>query len=98
MTHRRAALVSDRTRLKNRLHSILHHKLLPLPEYDLFSRKGLEWLRDIPLAEEEDLARKSDLRLLRLLEEEIAELDELLAREAWPDEKVRLVMTIPGID
>jgi len=98
LTHRRAALVSDRTRLKNRLHSILHHKLVPLPEYDLFSRKGLEWLRDIPLAEEEDLARKSDLRLLRLLEEEIAELDELLAREAWPDEKVRLVMTIPGID
>jgi len=98
LTHRRAALVSDRTRLKNRLHSILHHKLVPLPAYDLFSRKGLDWLREIPLAEEEDLARKSDLRLLRLVEEEIAELDGLLAREAWPDEKVRLLMTIPGID
>src|SRR5437773_6375894 len=32
LTHRRAALVSDRTRVKNRLHSILHHTLAPLPE------------------------------------------------------------------
>jgi len=98
LTHRRAALVSDRTRLKNRLHSILHHTLVPLPEGDLFSRKGLAWLRQVPLAQEEALARDSDLRLLEQTELEIAELDERLVREAWQDEKVRLVMSIPGID
>ena len=98
LTQRRAALVSDRTRLKNRLHSILHHTLVPLPEGDLFSRKGLAWLRQVPLAQEEALARDSDLRLLEQTELEIAELDERLVREAWQDEKVRLVMSIPGID
>jgi transposase len=98
LTHRRAALVSDRTRLKNRLHSILHHGLIPLPECDLFSKKGIAWLRQLPLGKEEGLARDSDLRLLELTEVEIAELDELLMREAWQDEKVRLVMSIPGID
>jgi transposase len=98
LTHRRAALVSDRTRLKNRLHSILHHTLVPLPEYDLFSKKGIAWLRQVPLAQEEALARESDLRLLELTELEIAEMDQLLVREAWQDEKVRLVMSIPGID
>ncbi len=98
LTHRRAALVSDRTRLKNRLHSILHHTLVPLPECDLFSKKGIAWLRQVPLAEEEALARDSDLRLLELTELEIAELDERLVREAWQDEKVRLLMSIPGID
>src|SRR5256884_1760871 len=98
LTHRRAALVSDRTRLKNRLHSILHHTLVPLPEGDLFSKKGLAWLRQVPLAQEEALARDSDLRLLEQTELEIAELDERLVREAWQDEKVRLVMSIPGID
>ena len=51
LTHRRAALVSDRTRLKNRLHSILHHCLIPLPNFDLFSRKGRAWLMQVPLAE-----------------------------------------------
>lgn len=98
LTHRRAALVSDRTRLKNRLHSILHHTLVPLPEYDLFSKRGIAWLRQVPLAEEEAQARDSDLRLLEQTELEIAELDERLVREAWQDDKVRLLMSIPGID
>jgi len=98
LTHRRAALVSDRTRLKNRLHSILHHCLIPLPECDLFSKRGMAWLRETPLAEEEAQARDSDLRLLEQTELEIVQLDERLVREAWQDEKVRLVMSIPGID
>jgi len=98
LTHRRSALVSDRTRLKNRLHSILHHTLVPLPECDLFSKKGIAWLRQVPLAQEEALARESDLRLLEQTELEIAQMDELLVREAWQDDKVRLVMSIPGID
>jgi len=98
LTHRRAALVSDRTRLKNRLHSILHHTLVPLPDGDLFSKRGIAWLRELPLAEEEAQARDSDLRLLEQTELEIAELEQRLVREAWQDEKVRLVMSIPGID
>lgn len=98
LTHRRAALVSDRTRLKNRLHSILHHTLVPLPEYDLFSKRGMVWLRELPLAEEEAQARDSDLRLLEQTELEVAKLEQRLVREAWQDEKVRLVMSIPGID
>ena len=98
LTHRRAALVSDRTRLKNRLHSILHHTLVPLPGYDLFSKRGMGWLRELPLAEEEAQARDSDLRLLEQTELEIAELEGRLVREAWQDQKVRLVMSIPGID
>jgi transposase len=98
LTHRRAALVSDRTRLKNRLHSILHHTLVPLPPYELFSKTGIAWLREVPLGQEEALARASDLRLLELTELEIADLDKLLVQEAWQDEKVRLVMSIPGID
>jgi transposase len=98
LTHRRAALVSDRTRLKNRLHSVLHHTLVPLPEFALFSKRGLVWLREISLPEEEAQARDSDLRLLEQTELEIAELEQRLVREAWQDEKVRLVMSIPGID
>jgi transposase len=98
LTHRRAALVSDRTRVKNRLHSILHHGLVPLPECELFSKRGMAWLRQVPLAKEEAQARDSDLRLLELVEMEIAQLDQQLVEEAWEDEKVRLVMSIPGID
>lgn len=98
MTHRRAALVSDRTRLKNRLHSILHHCLIPLPEGDLFSQKGRAWLRQVALPEEEAWSRDSDLRLLEHTEREVMQMDERLVGEAWQDEKVRLLMSIPGID
>ena len=98
LTHRRAALVSDRTRLKNRLHSILHHCLIPLPHFDLFSQHGRTWLRELSLPELEAAARDSDLRLLELTEQEIAQLEKKLVKEAWQDEKVRLLMTIPGID
>ena len=98
LTHRRAALVSDRTRLKNRLHSILHHQLVPLPACELFSQRGIAWLKQVPLEEEEAQARESDLRLLEQTEREIAAIDERLVRIAWEDEKVRLLMSIPGID
>lgn len=36
--------------------------------------------------------------MLEQTELEIAELEQRLVREAWQDEKVRLVMSIPGID
>jgi transposase len=98
LTHRRAALVSDRTRLKNRLHSVLHHCLVPLPRFDLFSKQGRTWLQEQSLPESEGAARDSDLRLLEHTEQEIAQLDQLLVRVAWQDEKVRLLMSIPGID
>lgn len=98
LTHRRAALVSDRTRLKNRLHSILHHGLIPLPEFDLFSQRGRAWLKELSLPEEEAAARDSDLRLLQATEQEIAGVEARLVGQAWQDEKVRLLMSIPGID
>jgi hypothetical protein len=39
-----------RTRLKNRLHSVLHHCLIPMPEFDLFSQKGRAWLKQLALS------------------------------------------------
>jgi transposase len=83
--------------MKNRLHSILHHCLAPLPHGDLFSKSGLAWLRELTLPEPEAVARDSDLRLLAQTEQEIAQVDQLLVQEAWQDEKVRLLMSIPGI-
>lgn len=98
LTHRRSALVSDRTRLKNRLHSVLHHCLIPLPKFDLFSKQGRVWLQSLSLPGPEAAARDSDLRLLQQVEQEIAQMEESLTREAWQDDKVRLLMSIPGID
>lgn len=49
LTHRRAALVADRTALKNRIHAVLAARLVPSPWADLFGPQGLRWLREVAL-------------------------------------------------
>jgi len=99
LTHRRAALVADRTALKNRIHSTLAQRLIPVPFKSLWRNKnGLEWLQQLDLDADGRQALDSDLRLLRVLEEEIQALEDVLAELAYQREAVRLLMTLPGVD
>jgi transposase len=98
LTHRRAALVADRTAVKNRLHATLAQRLLPVPCDRLFNAKGLEWLRELELDEDGRQALDSDLRLLAAIEQEIHSLEDRLARLAYERQSVRLLMTLPGVD
>lgn len=99
-TSRRAALVADRTRLKNRLHSELHQRLIPLPErLDLFSTRGQAWLQAL-LPSLDALGQAAITRTLRLLaavEQELTGLEDGLAREGYQDPRVKLLLTIPGV-
>jgi transposase len=97
-TTRRACLVSERTRLKNRLHAILHQRLIKPPVDDLFSPKGLHWLRTVEIDPLGRAALDSDLRLLGYVEDEIAAHTRQIARDGYRDDRVRLLMTLPGVD
>ena len=57
----RAQLVSHLTRLKNRVHAVLHANLIPRYEGKLFSKGGRAWLAGQPLPEDQ---RQSVLRHL----------------------------------
>lgn len=98
LTTRRAGLVSDRTRLKNRLHAVLAQRLIDPPDERLFNEKGLDWLRTLELDAEGRLLLDSDLRLLQAVQEELTRLEDYLARKAHTDERVKLLMTLPGVD
>jgi transposase len=98
VTSRRASLVSDRTRVKNRIHAVLHERLLEPPVKDVFGAKGLAWLREVRLDPEGRAEVDSELRLLEGIEREIRGLDEALAKKAWSDPRVKLLMTLPGVD
>lgn len=98
LTHRRAALVSDRTAIKNRLHATLAHRLIPVPVASLFSAQGREWLAGLELDDDGRQALDSDLRLLATLEEEIQSLEQTLAGLAYERDAVRLLMSLPGVD
>jgi transposase len=97
LTSRRASLVADRTGIKNRIHSVLHQRLIPAPD-DLFGVKGRAWLRGLELDEQGRQAVDSDLRLLDALETEMAQLAGILARAGYEEPRVRLLMTLPGVD
>jgi len=45
----RAMLSADRTRIKNRIHSVLHQRLIEAPSGDLFSAQNLAWLKALAL-------------------------------------------------
>jgi transposase len=98
LTARRASLVTDRTAVKNRIHAVLHQRLISAPVKDLFSPPGLHWLNALELDVDGRASLDSDLRLLSSLDLEIRQQEHLLAREGEADQQVKLLMTLPGVD
>jgi transposase len=102
LTSRRAALVADRIRLKNRLHAELAQRLIPLPSGldDLFSARGRQWLAELGPALDAvaEAALASTLRLLEAVEAEVAAVEQTLACCGYQDPRVKLLLTIPGVN
>lgn len=94
----RIRLAQEGTRLKNRIHAILHRQQIRPAHGNLFSRAGRDWLESIDLPEMEKLLVRQNLRLLKCTEEALAEIDQLLARLAQEDKRVPILMQIPGIN
>lgn len=99
LTGRRAGLVQQRTALRNRIHSVLATRLIETPK-SLFCTAGQGWLAQLlpTLDAQAQLLLQSDLRLLQSLQQELDALAPLLAQRGWHDPRVRLLMTLPGVD
>jgi len=97
LTGRRATLTGHRTTMRNRIHSVLAMRLIEEPKY-LFSTKGLEWLAAVEIDEQGRMLIDSDLRQLSLLQQEIDLLDAELAKRAYKNDPVKLLMTLPSVD
>jgi transposase len=96
---RRAHIVRQRTRLKNRVQSILHRNLVPrCPAADLFGHKGRRWLSEQELPLDERRSVEALLRQLDFHAEELRLIDTDLASVALAREEVKRLMTIPGVD
>jgi transposase len=97
LTGVRSALVADRTRLKNRIHSVLAGLLVALPEGGLFTAKGLAWVRGVALPADARGTVDRFLRLYDAVDAELEALDVQLRTLAHHDDRVRLLMTLPGV-
>jgi len=100
LTGRRSALVGDATAIKNRIHSVLHQRLIPNPSCKLFCQQGKEWLQKILLELESDdrAAIQRDLHLLDEVEAGIAEIEQRIFTSGGPDRRLKLLITLPGVD
>ncbi len=98
LSSRRASLVADRTASKNRIHSLLAGLLIQAPLQDIFGAKGRTWLNAVQLPADQRAVLNLDLRLLDAVSREIELLDEQLKTLAHHDDRMRLLVTLPGID
>jgi transposase len=98
LASRRAVLTAEQTRLKNRLHAVGHQALLAPPVADLFGPAGRAWLQSVPLAPGARATVDSDLRLLAAVEREVGQVSRAQAQAAHADPRIRLLLTLAGVD
>jgi len=96
---RRGQLVWARARAKNQIHATLMRQLVGrAPFADLFGVKGRRWLGLLELPEEERETVDSALRQVEFLDQEIAEVERLIAKAALGSPEIRRLMTVPGVN
>jgi transposase len=98
LVRHRAKLSKTRTEIKNRIHALLDKHRLKAPCGELFSKEGLEWLKGLKLSSVDDAVLKSDLGILRALDEQVGYVESKIASVALKDANVELLITMPGID
>jgi len=94
----RATLTADRTCVKNRIHSLLHQRLIEAPAGDLFSKENLAWLARLDLDPIGKQALDRQLFFLDMISTEAEMFNDHLAGIAYKSKEVQLLMTLPGVD
>jgi transposase len=101
LTSRRTALVQNRTAVRNRIHALLAVRLILVPLDDLFDDRGralLARMDEKQLDAQGRLLLQAELRLHDGLHREIEDLDGELTRRGYSDARVKLLMTLPGVN
>ncbi len=96
---RRSHLVRARTRAKNEIHACLIRRLVTRPKLsDLFGLAGRQWLSELELPVEERETLDSCMRQIEFLDEEVVEVERVIALEALRSAEVRRLMSVPGVN
>jgi transposase len=91
-------MVRLKTQAKNRLHAVLHrHHLLPPEGRDLFATDTRDWWEQLPLTPLELVNVQCDLDTLAFAEKQSDRLKDCLAKAAAQDDRVPLLVQLPGI-
>lgn len=97
LVRQRAHYVEIRTRIKNKIHSVLFKTNVKHSFTNLYGVAGMEWLKNLELRDiyKQELDRY--LTTLEHLNEQIDEVSKIIENTAKLDYDCKLLMTIPGI-
>lgn len=95
----RASLVGIKTQVKNKIHSLLHKYNIRRDEefFDLFGKKGKEFLKTLKLGEYTTAILKRYLKTLEFLDNEILKINVDLKDAFEKDETAKFLKKLPGI-
>jgi len=97
LVRQRAAYVELRTRIKNKIHSVLFKTNTKHSFTNLYGKAGMEWLNNLELRNIYHQELDRYLITLDLLDKQINELSEIIKQTARADYDCKLLITIPGI-
>jgi transposase len=93
-------LVKIATAIQNRMHSLLHRHNIPAPEGKIDTGENREWWENVQLSSLERLRLDQELKMLRLVREQIVEVEAELGRlstsERWSKQATH-IMQLPGV-
>jgi transposase len=91
--------VRQRTMIRNRVHILVDRQRgLSLPVCrDLFGKRGMDWLRQLSLAEPDATLLRQDLSVMERLNEQLKELDRWVANENRNDAMATTLQSLPGV-
>lgn len=92
-------LTRQKTKLKNRIHSILHKHMVKHTFSDLFGKAGRKFLLELDLKEVFKDQIETDLQLIEFYEEKLEKLSQTISDRIKenPDPRIELLMSLPGI-
>lgn len=93
----RAKMTCLVTQAKNRLHALLHRHCLPSPTNDPFASEQRAWWLALPLSLVELAVVRSNLDTLTFAQEQLQALEETLTQMGSQDERLPLLVQLPGI-
>jgi transposase len=94
----RTNLVQDRTRVMNRVHSLLD-KYDAACDYDnIFGVKGTRWLKSLKLSDNDQILLHEYVIQIEFLNTEIKNIESKITSEASKNESVKILMSMTGID
>ena len=94
----RINLVHDRTRVANRVHSLLDKYDLKYKYYHLSGVNSIKWLKSIELKGNDQIQLANHIKNIEFLNSEITQIEKQISTEASKNENVKILMSMAGID